>query len=577
MQECRVSSDRTKLKNQQDGGEAILEAFRNLHVDYVISSPGSEWPPIWEAFARQKVGGKAGPAYMDCGHETLAVGVAVGYAQVTGRMQAVLLHAGSGLLQGAMALQGARSYEVPMLVMSGESLSYGELEGFDPGNQWYRNLGVVGGPQRLIDSVVKWANQAPSPETLYQSVVRAGEMAKRVPQGPVYLNVPCETMMHDWTPPKRLRDTPEPPKVQPLPADVAHVAALIASAKCPMIVTESVGRDPQAMAALIEFAELMAIPVIEGRAAAYANFPKSHPLHLGTNMAALLKETDLALLIESRVPWYPPSNSPPNGKVVSISGNPLKGHMVYQTMEADVYLEGDVGESLRLLTAALKAAGETAGKHAERRARWQREHNQLADKRKAAQEKVQTGDKISTTLLCKTLNEVLPPETIYVDETIVHSPIIRDTLDWNEPHSFFRIPSGLGQGLSIALGTKLAARERPVVMLIGDGSFLYNPVLPCLTFSKDQKLPILIVIFNNNKYEVMRRTHVNWYPEGVSATEKLHYGVHIENPDYSELAAWTGGGGGRVDKPAALKDALAKAYATVQSGKTAILNVMLNE
>ena len=75
----------------------------------------------------------------------------------------------------------------------------------------------------------------------------------------------------------------------------------------------------------------------------------------------------------------------------------------------------------------------------------------------------------------------------------------------------------------------------------------------------------------------MRRTHVNWYPEGVSATEKLHYGVHIENPDYSELAAWTGGGGGRVDKPAALKDALAKAYATVQSGKTAILNVMLNE
>ena len=211
-----MSSDRTKLKNQQDGGEAILEAFRNLHVDYVISSPGSEWPPIWEAFARQKVGGKAGPAYMDCGHETLAVGVAVGYAQVTGRMQAVLLHAGSGLLQGAMALQGARSYEVPMLVMSGESLSYGELEGFDPGNQWYRNLGVVGGPQRLIDSVVKWANQAPSPETLYQSVVRAGEMAKRVPQGPVYLNVPCETMMHGWTPPKRLRDTPEPPKVQPL-------------------------------------------------------------------------------------------------------------------------------------------------------------------------------------------------------------------------------------------------------------------------------------------------------------------------------------------------------------------------
>jgi thiamine pyrophosphate-dependent acetolactate synthase large subunit-like protein len=75
----------------------------------------------------------------------------------------------------------------------------------------------------------------------------------------------------------------------------------------------------------------------------------------------------------------------------------------------------------------------------------------------------------------------------------------------------------------------------------------------------------------------MRRTHVQWYPEGVSASEKLHYGVHIENPDYSELAKWTSGTGSRVDKPAALKDALAQAYASIQAGKTAIVNVMLSE
>jgi len=567
----------TTLKNAFDGGEAILEAFRNLSVDYVISSPGSEWPPVWEAFARQKIGGVAGPTYLDCGHESLAVGVAVGYTQVTGRMQAVLLHAGSGLLQGAMGLQGARSYEVPMVVMSGESLSYGEIADFDPGNQWYRNLGVVGGPQRLVDSVVKWANQAPSPETLYQSVVRAGEMAKRVPPGPVYLNVPVETMIHAWTPPPKLRKTPEPPKVAPLPEDVENVAALIAQAKCPVIITESAGRTPETFAALIAFAELMAIPVIEGRAAAYANFPKSHPLHLGTNIAPLLNETDLALLIESRVPWYPPSNSPPNAKIVSVSENPLKEHMVYQTMEADIYLEGDVGESLKLLTAALKKSGESAAKHAGRHKRWEDEHGKLMARRKATQAKAQEADGISTALLCKTLNEVLPPETIFLDETIVHSPIIRDLLEWNAPHSFFRIPSGLGQGLGIALGAKLAARERPVVMLIGDGSFLYNPVLPCLTFSKDQNLPILIIIFNNNKYEVMRRTHVSWYPKGISATEKLHYGVHIANPDYSELASWTGGAGAKVGAPDVLKDALAKAYAAVQAGHTSIVNVMLNE
>lgn len=565
------------MKNERDGGEAILEAFRRLNVDHVISSPGSEWPPLWEALARQKIGAISGPIYMDCGHETLAVGIALGYAQITGRMQAVLLHAGSGLLQGAMGLQGARAYEVPMLVMSGESLTYGERADFDPGNQWYRNLGVVGGPQRLVDSVVKWANQVTSPETLYQTVVRAGEMAQRVPQGPVYLNVPVETMIHAWTPPQRLRTVPPPPKTQALPDNVEKVAALIAQAKCPVIVTESAGRTPDGFAALVAFAELMAIPVIEGRAAAYANFPKSHPLHLGTAMGALHKETDLALLIESRVPWYPPGNVPPNATIVAIGENPLKDHMVYQTMEADIYLEGNVAQSLHLLTEALTSTAQSAAGYPERRSRWTKEHEKLAARRRSDQAEAGNADSIATALLCRALNDTLPPETIFLDETIVHSPIIRDFLEWGAPQGFFRIPSGLGQGLGIALGAKLAARERPVAMLIGDGSFLYNPVLPALTFSKDRDLPILVVIFNNNKYEVMRRTHVNWYPRGVAAREKLHYGVHIENPDYSDLARWSGGYGRKVSRAAELRDALGEAYAAVQGGKTAIVNVMLSE
>ena len=107
------------ITNTVDGGEAILQAFRNLGIDYVISSPGSEWAPFWEALARQKSNGTPGPTYIDCGHETLAVNMALGYTQMTGRMQAVLLHAGTGLLQGSTAIHGATVTEVPMIVMSG--------------------------------------------------------------------------------------------------------------------------------------------------------------------------------------------------------------------------------------------------------------------------------------------------------------------------------------------------------------------------------------------------------------------------------------------------------------------------
>ena len=98
---------------QQDGGEAILQAFRNLGVDYIISSPGSEWAPVWEALARQQIAETPGPRYINCWHETLAVNMAAGCTRVTGRMQAVLLHAGVGILQGSMGIHGASLGEVP--------------------------------------------------------------------------------------------------------------------------------------------------------------------------------------------------------------------------------------------------------------------------------------------------------------------------------------------------------------------------------------------------------------------------------------------------------------------------------
>jgi acetolactate synthase-1/2/3 large subunit len=95
------------MKNRFDGGEAIVEGFRKLGVDYILSSPGTEWAPVWEAMADQIHRHKEGPKLMDVWHETLAVDMAAGYTLATGRMQGVLLHAGSGLLQGAMGIHGA--------------------------------------------------------------------------------------------------------------------------------------------------------------------------------------------------------------------------------------------------------------------------------------------------------------------------------------------------------------------------------------------------------------------------------------------------------------------------------------
>ena len=153
------------MKQYCDGGEAILEAFRSLGIDNIVSSPGSEWSPMWEGLARQKVNQKPGPRYIDCWHETLAVDMAIGFTQVTGRMQAVLQHAGAGLLQGSAGMHSALLAEVPMVILSGEALTFGEDPKLDIEPQWYRSLSIVGGPHRLVEPVTKWASQAASPHT----------------------------------------------------------------------------------------------------------------------------------------------------------------------------------------------------------------------------------------------------------------------------------------------------------------------------------------------------------------------------------------------------------------------------
>jgi hypothetical protein len=171
------------MKNYLDGGEAILEAFRKLKIDYIMSSPGSEWSPIWEALARQKLENRAGPTFIESWHETLAVNMATGYTLMTERPQAVLVHAGVGVLQGSMGIHGALQNEVPMVVMSGESQTLGEDPDLDIEQQWYGGL-TVGGIERFIEPVTKWARAVTSPHTLYESVIRAGEMAQRAPKGP---------------------------------------------------------------------------------------------------------------------------------------------------------------------------------------------------------------------------------------------------------------------------------------------------------------------------------------------------------------------------------------------------------
>jgi acetolactate synthase I/II/III large subunit len=567
-----------QMKNYMDGGEAILEAFRRLKIDYIMSSPGSEWSPVWEALVRQKTGNRQGPAYIDCQHETLAANMATGYTLMTGRPQAVLVHAGVGLLQGSMGVHGALQAEVPMIVMSGESTTVGEDPELPIEQQWYGGLSVAG-IERFVENITKVARPITSPFTLYEQVIRAGEMSQRTPKGPIYLNVALEHMLHDWTPPTNDRDVPFAPRVEPHPSEVEKVAELLLKAKNPVIVAEQSGRDPAAFAALVELADLLGIPAMWGRVANFANFPTNHPLYLGVATYEHLKDADLVLLVGGRAPWYPPHTRPTRGKIVAINDNQFKSHMFYQQLHADVYLEGEIAAALQLLIKAARAGKVDAAAVQARRAKWKAEHDKFVAGLNAEKAKARgtNGKGIDPLALIATLGEVMPADTIYVDETILHGPMLRQHLPFTTPQSFFRGFGGLGQGLGTALGVKLAAPKRPVALLIGDGGFLYNPVIQALGATKQHSLPIMIVIFNNKGYMAMQKGHVHHYPDGAAENAHMHLGSRLNGFDYDTLGSHFGLHGERVEQPDKLKGAVQAALKKVQDGTTAILNVVVSK
>ena len=183
-----------------DGGEALLEVLKSHGVEYIFSSPGSEWPPVWESLTRRYNQGDRTIKYINCRHETTAVAMALGYARASGRLPAVLLHANAGVLNGVLAIHAAYHSETPMIICTGDISLYGEdIDGKynslnNPPMQG-TGLSDIGGNHSLVRSYVKWSNAVTSMDTLVGSLYRGCAIAQAAPQGPVVLSIPWEFLV----------------------------------------------------------------------------------------------------------------------------------------------------------------------------------------------------------------------------------------------------------------------------------------------------------------------------------------------------------------------------------------------
>ncbi len=566
-----------------DGGHALLKIIERAQIDTVVSSPGSEWPPVWEAFAELAGRGITRPSFVNCRHEALAVAVAAGYTKVTGRPQVVLLHATAGPLNAAMMLRAAQQERIPMVVCAGETMSFGEDDRTpDPGGQWIHDLCDLGGPSDMLRRCVKWAERIVSPSILTVSVDRAIQIAQEPPAGPVLLSMPFEMLMEEV----RLAEYARPNQaVRAEGIDdkaVDRAVELLLNADHPVVVTENLGRSENAVQRLVELCELLSIPVMESYRPAFLNFPRDHALYLSYDRS-FLEESDLIIAAGAVTPWYPASKAPkPATQVLLIDEEFPYSRLPFWGYEVDLALVAPPAVTLEKLVGRVRSSEKLKINDPiyEKRLRASREMHEKETAACREQAEAHSKDTpIDPCWLCHVLNETLPQDAVIVEETTTHRALIQNMIRRSRPMSHFgRITGGLGVGLGYALGVKLAMKDRPVFTLIGDGAFHYNPVPSCLGLAQEYDLPIAVVLFNNGRYRSMERSLLKYFPSGSAHKTGVHYGSPIDpSPDYRLLAEAYGGFGIRVDKPEEIEPAMHEAMTYLRHGHLVLMDVRLND
>lgn len=556
------------------GARALLDVLSAYGIEHLFCSPGSEWPPLWEELARRAAQGEPAPRYWNVRHEILAVAMGSGYAKITGRLPVVLLHTTVGVLSGSLALRAAHHEEIPMLVLAGESIAFGE-DGFEPGAQWLRYLADRGGPVRLGEACVKWSLAVNTPAILASTVHRAAQIAMTPPRGPVLISVPFEFLAGPARPLEGGAFAFVPPPV-PDGAGLDRAADLLAASRAPLIVTETAGADAGAAGALVRLAEALGAGVVEGLAQTYVGFPRRHPLHAGFDARPHLDAADVVLLAGAVGPWHPASRGP-SGAVIALGENVHRTGSPYWGYRTDCVVPGALGAGLAGLADRVAARLQGRPEPRERAARWQA----LNEARRQAwrhEARARAGAKpIDPRWLGHVLAEALPHDAIVVEETITHRRAIVQALDRLERGAFLGGQSGgLGVGLGLALGARCAAPQRPVVALIGDGAFHYNPVPAALGLCQEYDLPLVTVLFDNGGYASMKRGVPAIYPDGWAVRTETFLGAAIApRPDYGALARAYGGHGETIDDPGEIRAALDRGLAAAAGGRPALVHVVL--
>ena len=496
--------------------EATFELLRARGMTTLFGNPGSTELPMLGEFP-------ADFRYVLGLQESVAVGIADGYAQATGRPSLVNLHTAPGLGNGMGAIFNAQANHSPVVVTAG---------------QQYRSLMTLQAnltnrdATRMPHPLVKWSWEPPCAQDVPHALARAVHTAALPPRGPVFVSIP----MDDWYAEVRSADELRHHTGRavsggaglPDRASVAGIARRLVEASNPALVAgpdiDAAGGWDAAVA-LAERARL-AVYATPATGGGRLGFPENHPLFQAILPPAVqplgeaLAPHDFVLAVGTSIfPYYPNIPGPllaDGTDLMAITSDPDEAA---RAPMGDAVV-ADVGLTLAALAEAVGAMlgeGEGDGEgdgigeggssgsapSAEMAPPGRGGIDRESPPVRPAPEAVPLTDPMSPSTAVRTLAQVFPDDGIVVLESPSATPALRNQLRLGRPGSYyFSAGGGLGFGMPAAIGVQLACPDRPVVCVIGEGSAQY--AVQSFWTAAAYRVPVTFLVLRNEEYAILK-------------------------------------------------------------------------
>ena len=282
------------------GSDVVAEVTRRLDLKYIALVPGASYRGFHDSIVNYL--GNRNPQMVICLHEEHAVSIADGYGKVTEEPMAVALHSNVGLMHATMPIFNAWCDRTPMIIFG----ATGPVDAYRR-RPWIDWIHTSKDQASMIRNYTKWDDQPASPQAAVESVLRANQITRSAPYGPVYICLDAglqeSSLSEEISIPDPARFAPAPSPAVPQAA-IANALKAVERAKFPVILMGRMSRKQEDWDRRVRFAEAIGAAVMTSSNDG-SSFPTTHPLHLAAPClrpskaaTALLEKADLLISLD---------------------------------------------------------------------------------------------------------------------------------------------------------------------------------------------------------------------------------------------------------------------------------------